>query len=801
LEHHVTVLSSRLKIVGALLVSLALVFGSATVLDLAQRADAAATPFTCTSDFYQVSSGKMYQYSVATNTYSVMANTATVSGLNGIGYNTGDNFIYGVASGTKLYQIGSDGSSVGPITLTGAAAQTTGGDFIAPDELLTQSNSGAWSEVNTSTHVVTAITESGSTWKAYDFAYNPVTHTGYGMSGTTLYIGVVSGTNVAVTTKPVSGFPVETQTTDQWGAAYVDSAGDAYFFDNTTFDLVEISAAGLATATPAAVAITQANSLTAPNDGASCPTASSPLAPTVTTTAATSVTSSSAVLNGTVATGIPVGSDIPSGDIVVCYSTSSTLVAGALSVSPVCAPTTPSALPGATAATAVSLPVSGLSPDTTYYVQLEATNTFGLEAFGSVLSLTTDAAATHTVTFDHTTGGGTMSDQVDNTATPLTTNTFTRAGYTFSGWNTESDASGTAYADGASYLFTADTTLFAQWAVIPDKTVEFNNNGGTGGMPDEVTNVPTALSTNTFTWAGHTFTGWNTAVDGSGTAYANDATYPFVSDTTLFAQWATIAGKTLTFDPNLGTGTMADQVENVPTALTADAFTRAGYAFAGWNTVANGSGTHYANSATYPFVADGTLFAQWTATPKTVVFDPNAGAGTMVNETTNVPTALTLNSFTRAGYNFAGWNTAADGSGTAYSDSASYPFLADATMFAQWNHVPVLTFDVNGGAGSVGSMSSAVPTNLPTTAVARPGYAFTGWNSAADGSGTSFAPGAMYPFAASGVLYAQFTKILAFTGVDPTPALTAATLLIVLGLALAGASLVTRRRGRSATSL
>jgi uncharacterized repeat protein (TIGR02543 family) len=940
-------ISSSLKSVFALIAGLALVVGSATVLDLAQPAQAAATPFTCTSDFYQVASGKMYQYSVASNTYSLMPNTGTVSGLNGIGYNTGDNYIYGVSSSTSLVQIASDGSAV-TIPITSGTAQTTGGDFIAPNELLTQGTSGTWSEVNISTHTASAFTETGSTWKAYDFAYNPVTSTGYGISGTTLYIGVVSGTSVAVTTKLVTGFPTGTKATDQWGAAYVDSAGDAYFFDNTTFELVEISAAGLATASPSVVAITQANALVAPNDGASCPTASSPLAPTVTTTAATSVTTDSAVLNGTVATGIPDGSEIPADGIVICYSTSATLVGGALSVSPVCAPTTPSTLAKATGATAVALSVSGLLPGTTYYVQLEATNNFGLEAFGSVLSLTTDASASHTVSFDNHGGTGTMTDQVDNVSAALTANSFTKAGFTFTGWNTDINGVGDAYADGATYTFAADTTLYAQWAGIPTKTVTFDNNGGTGTMTDEVDNVPTALNTNTFTWAGHAFTGWNTASDGSGTAYAAGATYAFAADTTLFAQWSTIANKTVTFDnnggtgvmaseshnvptaltggtftkagfsfagwntasdgsgtayantasypfavdktlyaqwtalpnhtvtfdANNGTGTMANQVDNVPTALTTDAFTRAGYTFAGWNTASDGSGTAYANTASYPFAANahlyaqwstlpnktvtfdnnggagvmadeshnvptgltsatftkagytfagwntasdgsgtayantasypfaanGTLYAQWATAPATVTFDPNSGTGVMADETANLPATLTVSTFTRVGYNFAGWNTAADGSGTAYADGVGYPFTANATMYAQWNHVPVLTFDVNGGSGAVGSLSSAVPTNLPTTTVARPGYAFTGWNTAVDGSGTAYAPGAMYPFASSGVLYAQYTKILAFTGVDPTPGLILATLLILLGLGLALTALITRKHGRHATS-
>ena len=73
------------------------------------------------------------------------------------------------------------------------------------------------------------------------------------------------------------------------------------------------------------------------------------------------------------------------------------------------------------------------------------------------------------------------------------------------------------------------------------------------------------------------------------------------------------ASHTVTFNANGGTGTMAAETRNVPTALTANAFTRTGYTFNHWNTGAGGTGTSYANSATYPFTASVTLYAQWTA--------------------------------------------------------------------------------------------------------------------------------------------------------------------------------------------
>lgn len=72
----------------------------------------------------------------------------------------------------------------------------------------------------------------------------------------------------------------------------------------------------------------------------------------------------------------------------------------------------------------------------------------------------------HAVAFDANGGSGTMAGQAGTSSTVLTTNSFARAGYTFTGWNTAANGGGTAYTDGGNYDFnSADVTLYAQWTV------------------------------------------------------------------------------------------------------------------------------------------------------------------------------------------------------------------------------------------------------------------------------------------------------------------------------------------------
>ena len=87
-------------------------------------------------------------------------------------------------------------------------------------------------------------------------------------------------------------------------------------------------------------------------------------------------------------------------------------------------------------------------------------------------------------------------------------------GYTFVGWNTAADGSGTEYAAGATYVFSGNQTLYAQWS--PDTyVVTFSYDGGATGITSENFVVGTAaLTLPTPTFIGSTFDGWYSAQTG-----------------------------------------------------------------------------------------------------------------------------------------------------------------------------------------------------------------------------------------------------------------------------------------------
>ena len=389
---------------------------------------------------------------------------------------------------------------------------------------------------------------------------------------------------------------------------------------------------------------------------------------------------------------------------------------------------------------------------------------------GIVVLSYVSTASFRKITFDSNNGSGTTSIQSveSGVETELRTNPYTYTDYVFQGWNTKADGTGTSYSNLQNITTTSSLTLYAQWVAGVNRTVTFNANGGSGTQDAQVAGIPTALSANQFTKSGFTFTGWATAANGSGYTYADRATYSFGQNTTLYAQWAAnTVLRTVSFYGNGATsGTTSSQIASSTQPLNMNGFSRTGYNFLGWNTSNSANTALYLDLQNYSFSADLSLYAIWVIeAPNTITFNGNnATSGSMANQVASSRTLLGVNSFERTGYTFLNWNTVANGTGVSYSSSYVYNFAQSTTLYAIWGQDFTVNYSGNdetsGTAPSsqssyAGGPALALATN--TGGLAKAGFVLSGWNTVADGSGTAYALGQSKVSIGSGVtLYAQW---------------------------------------------
>ena len=159
----------------------------------------------------------------------------------------------------------------------------------------------------------------------------------------------------------------------------------------------------------------------------------------------------------------------------------------------------------------------------------------------------------------------------------------------------------------------------------------------------------------------------------------------------------------------------------------------------------------------------------------TVTYNKNGATGGMVPVDSNkyeqgqtVTVLGNTGSLVKTGYNFNGWNTAADGSGSLYTQGQTFPMgIANVTLYALWTALPTYTVTYNGN-GNTGGSAPIDTTNYTqgqtvtalgnTGNLVRIGYSFNGWNTTANGSGATYQPGATFAMASGNVtLYAKWT--------------------------------------------
>ena len=172
----------------------------------------------------------------------------------------------------------------------------------------------------------------------------------------------------------------------------------------------------------------------------------------------------------------------------------------------------------------------------------------------------------------------------------------------------------------------------------------------------------------------------------------------------------------LTYDANGGEGAIDSVTGAAGESVTVaeNVFTRNNYTFTGWNTQADGTGTAYKPGDSFTLTDENTvLYAQWSKNAPAQVkvsYDANGGTGTMESTTGDVGSKIVIqqSGFTRSGYTFTGWNTQADGKGTAYKADDSFILTdKDTVLYAQWSK--------NSGSAGTGTNGTAKPTNSPKT--------------------------------------------------------------------------------------
>lgn len=373
----------------------------------------------------------------------------------------------------------------------------------------------------------------------------------------------------------------------------------------------------------------------------------------------------------------------------------------------------------------------------------------------------------------------------------------TRKGYTFAGWYTQSNGTGTKYDPGSNYAADQNggtVNLYAKWTPWT-YNIKYDQNVKSTSSSKTVTDMPAAqtktqeidvtLSSMTPKRNGYIFAGWSTSANGSveykpGSRFTKDLDSNGAS-ITLYAVW-TPWKHTIHYNSNIPTNapTGTTTVSNMPgdqtktfdekLMISSNKPTRKGYNFAGWSTSANGDvvyqpGAEYKNDQNGGTV---TLYAKWTTWKHTVTYDKNVPANSKKTDVKNMPgnqtkiydqnLTLLSNVPTRIGYTFVKWTTNKDGTGTAYQPGSQYSYNRDSdggtvTLYAVWTPWKyTVRYDKNVPDNSSSQTVSNMPADqtkteevnltLSSNKPSRNGYIFNGWQAQINGKAVDYQPGA-----------------------------------------------------------
>ena len=302
----------------------------------------------------------------------------------------------------------------------------------------------------------------------------------------------------------------------------------------------------------------------------------------------------------------------------------------------------------------------------------------------------------------------------------------TRANYTFKGWNTNSNGTGTAYPAGSTYNKNEDLTLYAQWE-INQATLTVNPNGGTwNGSSSNQTFTQGYGTTKTIPNPTKSPNGYIVKFNSNGGTTDTLQT----TSTKSFKNWTLtgggrLSGTTYTFADKTGTLT-ANYTED---SITLPSATKTGATFKGWYTATTG-GTRVGDAGdNYTPTSAITLSAQWEENEYTLTVNPNGGTwnGSSSNQTVkgkyNSTTAITN-------------PTAPNGYIVTLNDNGETSQIQQTMNFDSWvatgsGSISGIVYTFGSGDGQLTATYTYNNVELPVPT--KTGYTFDGWYTLSSG--------------------------------------------------------------------
>ena len=318
----------------------------------------------------------------------------------------------------------------------------------------------------------------------------------------------------------------------------------------------------------------------------------------------------------------------------------------------------------------------------------------------------------------------------------------TKEGYTFAGWY--SDRKLTKRITGIDAGSTKNLTVYAKWKVN-NYVIAFDGNGADNTpaySQKAVYDKSLRLTSNKYSLRGYTFAGWSLEPDGSEVLYTNKQSVKNLcaepdGTVTLYAQWK-INSYSIVYVLNGGVNAPGNPTSyTVEDELQLADPTRAGYTFVGW--YSDRKLTKPASDIGAMKGSKITLYAKWKANTYSFVFyGGKAGndAPYIQTMTSGKSGKLLANRYSLVGYQFKGWATEADGSGSRYSNMQRISGIdvengTVIALYAQWEaNRYSIAYVLNGGVNAPGNPTSyTVEDELQLADPTRAGYTFVGWYS------------------------------------------------------------------------